>query len=370
MDSSSMAAMALRVSGAAGAPVRLRAMTVLYDRIMPSEERRYAGEVAERLGIPIDVFDGGSHGLLAPPIATERPLELYTSGGWIELFREAGDQGGGLLHGEGGDSLFSYSAGPATLKGAALLMVARDLMRLRRRYGTWPGLGTGLLARLQRVTGARGGGRSVEGYPYPPWLNPDFERRLNLRERWQDFWHRIPSPLNERHPRMHEGLVGPDWNLQGNYLHPGFPMPEIGDPFLDLRLIELVLALPPLPWTFRKHLLRRSMADVLPEAVLRRPKTPLGEIHRVLLARPEAGWVDDWRAGPALGAYVRAEKLPPLRGEEAIAGESYVNLRPLLLERWIGTVSSTLAIGGSPPRLSPSLVPGDGLVPLEGLATD
>jgi hypothetical protein len=96
----------------------------------------------------------------------------------------------------------------------------------------------------------------------------------------------------------------------------------------------------------------------------------LGEIHGVLLARPEAGWVDDWRAGPALGAYVRAEKLPPLRGEEAIAGESYVNLRPLLLERWIGTVSSTLAIGGSPPRLSPSLVPGDGLVPLEGLATD
>jgi asparagine synthase (glutamine-hydrolysing) len=144
---------------------------------------------------------------------------------------------------------------------------------------------------------------------------------------------------------MHEGLVGPDWNLQELFLHPGFTMPEIRDPFLDLRLIELVLALPPLPWTFRKHLLRRSMADVLPEPVLRRPKTPLGELHRVLMAQPAAGWVDGWTAGGEIETYVQAMRIPALRGAESSGGEAYVNLRPLLLERWLEATELALANG-------------------------
>ena len=47
-------------------------------------------------------------------------------------------------------------------------------------------------------------------------------------------------------------------------------------PFLDLRLLAYLLALPPIPWCVRKQLLRVTMKDTLPEEICRRPKSPLG----------------------------------------------------------------------------------------------
>jgi asparagine synthase (glutamine-hydrolysing) len=46
-------------------------------------------------------------------------------------------------------------------------------------------------------------------------------------------------------------------------------------PFLDSRIVEFLLAIPPFPWFFRKTILRKAMAGRLPERVRTRPKTPL-----------------------------------------------------------------------------------------------
>jgi asparagine synthase (glutamine-hydrolysing) len=51
LDSSSVAAVARRVG-----TNELRALTIVYDKVMPHDERHYAGLIAESLGIPIEFF--------------------------------------------------------------------------------------------------------------------------------------------------------------------------------------------------------------------------------------------------------------------------------------------------------------------------
>jgi hypothetical protein len=47
---------------------------------------------------------------------------------------------------------------------------------------------------------------------------------------------------------------------------------EVRYPFLDLRVVEYVLAIPPFPWFFQKFLLRQAMAGRVPDRVRLRPK--------------------------------------------------------------------------------------------------
>ena len=49
---------------------------------------------------------------------------------------------------------------------------------------------------------------------------------------------------------------------------------EVRYPFLDLRVVEYFLALPPFPWFFEKTLLREAMAGRVLDKVRSRPKTP------------------------------------------------------------------------------------------------
>jgi len=50
---------------------------------------------------------------------------------------------------------------------------------------------------------------------------------------------------------------------------------EVRAPLLDLRLLQFLLRLPPVPWCVAKELVRKVMKGHLPDAVLQRPKTPL-----------------------------------------------------------------------------------------------
>jgi len=114
-----------------------------------------------------------------------------------------------------------------------------------------------------------------------------------------------------------------------------FVLPEQRDPYLDTRVVEFVLSLPALPWLFNKDILRRAMAAKLPAEVIERPKTPLGMLQHSLLELPGSQWVDDWQSSPALLQYVDREKIPQLVGGSCDPAASYVNVRPLLLQRWL-----------------------------------
>ena len=110
---------------------------------------------------------------------------------------------------------------------------------------------------------------------------------------------------------------------------------EHREPFLDLRVLTYLLAIPPMPWCDNKEVLRSAMAGLLPELVRRRPKTPLaGDPTREVLHREESLWVDRFEAVPELGEYVVRERIPRLLAEPD-SNSILSNLRPLSLNCWL-----------------------------------
>lgn len=333
MDSSAIAATIREIQRECDQSIDVGAVTVLYDSIHPSDERYYVDLVARCIKLAPDYIDGGEYPLLSPPIQTTLPIELYQPALWLELERRAAALGRVLLTGEAGDNLMSFSTILHTLKEVNPIRVFKEVFRLKTLYGKYPALGSGLQTKLNRLLG-----KKVEfrlPYPYPGWLNPEFEKKMNLKNQWSNYWIADLAPPDARHPNIYRSMMGPDWNADGLYMQCNFTLPEKRDPFLDLRMIEFVESLPAVPWLFRKHLLRRSMTGKLPSKVIERPKTPLGEIHTSLLKRTGNAEVNNWQTVPELSQFIDSTKIPQLIESSKDDTALYVNLRPLLLNSWL-----------------------------------
>jgi hypothetical protein len=109
--------------------------------------------------------------------------------------------------------------------------------------------------------------------PTPPiWLAPDFARRIGAEARMRPLMAARASGVDAR-------SIGrdPGWTAVFTWCSPSchrVPI-QIRHPLADLRLLDFVARLPPEPWLLRKRILREATRDLLPEAVLARPKTLL-----------------------------------------------------------------------------------------------
>src|SRR5206468_7501234 len=97
-----------------------------------------------------------------------------------------------------------------------------------------------------------------------------------LRSRWKqlDTCSLTSHPMR---PAAYECFQTALWEALFANLDPGqteVPV-ETRHPFVDLRLLRYMLAVPAVPWCRAKYLERRAMRGVLPASVLRRPKSPL-----------------------------------------------------------------------------------------------
>src|SRR5262249_53739098 len=114
----------------------------------------------------------------------------------------------------------------------------------------------------------------------------------------------------------------------------GVPV-EVRHPFFDRRVVEYLLAIPPMPWSFDKTIVRLAMRGSLPEPVCRRPKTVAAHDPIVaLLQTPDARWVDHFEAVPTLHRYVDRERVPRVCGETD-QNAIWTNVRPLCLNYWL-----------------------------------
>jgi asparagine synthase (glutamine-hydrolysing) len=75
----------------------------------------------------------------------------------------------------------------------------------------------------------------------------------------------------------HEGFNDPRWLplFEDSDINGALSHSEIRHPFLDLRLLQYMLALPAMPWCRNKLIIRRSMRGALPDDVLRRKKASI-----------------------------------------------------------------------------------------------
>lgn len=336
LDSSSVAAIAKEHCRKNAQATEIRGYTYIYKSI-PDREGDYAREVGAFLRMPVQFiamdeaqpFERWDDPELSYPEPLDNPFLAVIS----DAYRHISAHCRVLFSGEGGDNLMDFQmwpyAGDLRRRGEWRRLVTEVANYLWVRPFPW----RGLRARALRVL------RKDPGQPvYPNWLAPEFSRRVHLAERWKEqneiakSW--VAHPI---HPRGHGSLSLPQWTHMFEQEDPGatgFPV-ETCYPFLDLRMVNYLLAIPPFPWFFKKMLLRETMAGRLPERVRTRPKTPLqGD---PVLARIESTGNKQWEKlllSVDSDRYIdrSALKIPHARmNQEQVS--SY--LRPYCLNIWL-----------------------------------
>ncbi|UFH58937.1 asparagine synthetase B family protein [Sulfurovum mangrovi] len=342
MDSSSVAATVRQLEKENTIPpLTLNAVTAVYDRILPCQERHYAGIVAKHLNIPIHYLIGENYTFMRPLVLTTRPLEIYTFTLWKEIKKTIAAHSRVALTGASADNLLMYSPAITTMKEVNPIKVLMDLFQLKKRYQKRPAIGSGLLAML-KLKHKQKGNKNILVRPrlLSDWFNPEFEKAMELKKIWEETSEWNPNPLHTRHPNAHNTLTGIDWNTDDIIMESEFTLSEERDPFLDLRLVEFLFSIPSLPWFFEKHILRQSMAEMLPQEIIRRPKTPLGDLHGKFMLESSSSWINDWQVNNDLLPYVQPDKIPSAIQASSDYTMREQRLRILNLGDWIKAFKS------------------------------
>ena len=353
IDSPSIAAIAKArltpcPAAARGNPPFFKAYTVVYDRLIDHDERRWAGAVADHLGIPIEFLPAddtrlyemwaegdcasnaegsrnettvGNPGRLpcGRPCTTPEPVDNPLWAIPARLFRRIASDGYQVvLSGEAGDAVsLPERALPGLLATGHFAALARDICGYWRGHGQRPPF----WVRAWWNTSEKGGSRRRRLLDVPDWLHPRVA--ADVVERARD---RPPAPGGGW---AHRELQSPMWPwcaLTQSREWTGVPL-DVRYPFLDLRLVSFMLGVPSVPWMHDKELMRLAMRGRLPGEVLRRPKVPLREDPVEALVRrhgppalpaasnPVWAFVDRarfeerWRAGEGLRQLLRVVSL-------------------------------------------------------------
>jgi len=337
LDSTTLTATAKQILSADSRPFDLRAYTVVYDWLIPDNERHYSGLAAEALGVPIQYLAADDY----PIFGHWNQLDLLRPEPWEEPYLEINHDLSRLmaphsrvvLYGEDGDAMLHPSSLADMLRVIPFWQVVSDAIEYGFTYKRRPPLGLGIKARWNRWKGKDGW-----TFLYPSWLNSDFEARNGLRERWNELSHPKRQKSNAVRPRVYERLSLPLWQSVLEGIDPGvsgFPF-EVRLPFLDLRLLDFALALPPLPWCMDKKLLRIAMLGTLPEPVRTRPKTPMQESPYLLhLQKGDGHWVNDLEQVPELECYIDPKSMPRFAAHITSSDLAWSNFRPMTLNQWL-----------------------------------
>jgi asparagine synthase (glutamine-hydrolysing) len=333
LDSPALAATATGILREQRSGVAIHAVTSVYDRLVPDPERHYARLVAAHLNIPIryDVRDdeisiADWHRVsVRTPEPVANPAAFVAS---VAFLRTLEPDTRVLLYGEGPDNALRYEWRPYV----SHLLATRRLASLLRAFvdDAWWHPRVPLLSSLRQFATA-GRQRTRWQEAFPVWLNESFAARQHCRDRWEARHRRQESPHTLR-PFAYASFSDPGWQMlfddcdvTGAAGHV-----EFRHPFLDLRLLRYLLALPAIPWCRNKLVIRRAMQSVLPRAVLRRKKASLAaspDLERVL-----ASGFPRLAPSSGLGQYVDPGKIQSAPHTEV---ELRAALRPLGLNYWL-----------------------------------
>jgi asparagine synthase (glutamine-hydrolysing) len=335
LDSPTLAATACKILRRRSSDCEVRAFTTVVDGL-DQNERHYAGLVAERLGIPIH-FQDRSARMIDPDwdktaVHTPEPVSDPTNlAADREEYRSLAAHSRIFFHGEGPDNALMFEWKP----------YISYLVRKRRFGRLVADIGMHML-RHRRIPLLPTIPRMVKDWtrrdqwrlPFPAWFNPSFESCMGLRQRWEERENRgAPLPSHQVRPFAYRSFHTPLWEalFRGMDAEETAAPVEARHPFVDLRLLRYMLAVPAIPWCRAKYLERRAMRGVLPVSVLRRAKSPLtGDPAWDAVRRQGLRSLD--RVG-MLAQYVNFDRVPGEAG--AHIGLFQVNFRPLALNYWL-----------------------------------
>ncbi|MDE3169521.1 MAG: asparagine synthetase B [Acidobacteriota bacterium] len=335
LDSSSVAATARELAPERGEAGKLRAYTISYGTSIPDPDPPYARELATLLEMPIRFISMERVGLFEEwdKIGAQlaEPVNEPLMAGLFLQFQAIAKDCAVALDCEGADNIMRFQIIPHVrgllLRGQWKQLLAVVPFYLRRRS-----LWDTALRRARRLVSAR-----PDAPKFPEWLEPAFARRIAADERWQEFRAFWAVPAHPVMPIAQASLSLPQWQRLFELQSPGITgLPvEVRYPFLDLRIVEYVLAIPPFPWTFQKTLLREAMAGRLPERIRRRPKTPL-EHDPAIAALKRAGpkWDRDVEWSRKTDVFVNRSAVRKARWEDG-SDAAEIAMVPLCLNFWL-----------------------------------
>ncbi|HSE32631.1 MAG TPA: asparagine synthase-related protein [Pyrinomonadaceae bacterium] len=300
LDSTSLAAIACEHTSVAG-------FTVVYDKLIPDEERHYSTLAGEHLGIPVTHLNADRYSLFDGEMDQPEPfLVSALTGQFNDLLRLCAEFSSVALTGYDGDALM-HEPEPASFR---------------------------IKTRIRRML------RSAD--LLPEWVDESFAKQTNLQERWEQFWsNRVDAG---KRPAAMRTLNSKIWtSLFEGYDRGATKLNlDVRHPFLDIRLIEYLLAIPTKPWCVNKHILRRAMSNKLPTAVLNRPKTGLKDDPAVqLVQRASVRWLDSFEVSPQLRAFVNLNRRRPV-AEERTSDALWASLRVFALNYWLTNSQSKM----------------------------
>jgi asparagine synthase (glutamine-hydrolysing) len=335
LDSPTVAVSARRTADHRDPTLDLKGYTQFHEGLIPHEEKHYAGLVGQALRIPIEYLPLDDSQLFDhyddPDFRTPEPMH-YAMG-----FRKQNPIR--IMSGFSRTGLTGFGGDPAL---ASLLTGHFRRLYKARQFGRMVSdaarflASDGRLSRLYLRNRMRRLISSSEKTEVPPWLSPDMVRRLNLKDRWNAI-EGVTRPNQSARPEGYEATASPYWTINFQSFdagETGFAI-EVCHPFFDLRVLKCLLALPVLPWSSDKEILRCAARGILPDAVRLREKSPLiADPISALLQRPESSWVDRFEPVPELQQYVKRDEIPKVF-QMGNAFDALVCLRPLSLNFWL-----------------------------------
>lgn len=186
------------------------------------------------------------------------------------------------------------------------------------------------LARRARDVVARSSGQ----FELPRWIASDFAKRTHMSTRWSEFRGlTMPAENHLARPKGHASMLLPQWTRMFEILDPGVTHShvEVRYPYLDLEVVNFILATPVFPWSYKKSLLRKMMVGRIPDEILSRPKTPLAADPVVkTLRNQEQDWPSRRTLNDRTAQFVNPSNLQLFRDTM-----SSRDLVPFFLDAWL-----------------------------------
>jgi asparagine synthase (glutamine-hydrolysing) len=336
MDSTSIAATIQTLRVQRKSKFALEAFTYVYDRLIPDEERRYAGLAADHLDMPIHFavmddamwFDGWDRdGFRLPEPIVNAPLwnnedcirkaaldddvrVFYAGWGPDVMLSEPTRYGTMLRHGRIGDFVRQTCGFIMRYRQRPLAAVGRLWQKLRRTVPE-------MRAEVDVLA----------------LLAPSIVERIDIPNRWWQFANQPQT--HPWRPRTYSQLTDHYWTLGFTQYDAAYwraPV-EFRYPYFDVRLVRYLLRVPVLPLLCsNKALLRESMRGRLPEIVRTRPKAPLAGEPK----HSYADWVHrNDTPGPQLARYVDTKAVMRLLSEAGSGDRTTMAQRLIALNHWL-----------------------------------
>jgi asparagine synthase (glutamine-hydrolysing) len=305
------------------------ALTTVWNELFVDEEGRFAKMAADRYGIPIEfhvadrceAFEGWDDRRVRGLEPTDEPCTAL----FHTFVAAAVAKGRVILTGEGGDPALytSHDYFFNLLKRMRWLRFLRDAMSFATTRRQRPPLL--LRSQLRLAMGRR---RTPS---YPGWIAPELEARLHLRDRWDEIYGPPRPPVHPYRAGAWHLIDSATWarTFEANDAGAtGKPL-EWSSPYFDVRLIELLFSLPPMPHFANKDIVRQGLRGWIPDELLRRKKTPLPtDPSAVRFEQTAPKWLktvelahglDNWVKRPTLCEAVRKGGSQYLFSQQAFA---------------------------------------------------